>query len=311
MGWFVIGLVVLVFYVLIRSGAKMLGWVTGTRFRAYRLLATKYHGRYENRGMTDPPTVSFHYNGSTVRVGLAPQFPGQPTYPRTRVVARFARGLPFRMELAPIGRPAPAQPPKGTRIVRVGDAEFDRAFVVQANDPEMARDFLTAPVRWALASLLKLGPPGGMLVSINPERMLVQVDRNLGASVESLAVGVREALVVHDGLQTGVAARLGEGVSIVASGPARSAATRSPAPARPRFIARPAGRPTIGTAGTSSAPARSSAVRARPPCPVETLDGAEGFRIRDLAHSGVELGRVFLGGGRAMRLAQFVPARLQ
>ena len=220
MGWIVIAVVVLVFYLLIRSGVTMLGWITGSRFRAYRQLATKYHGRYENRGMSDPPTVSFHYNNSTVRVGLAPQFPGQPTYPRTRVVARFARGLPFRLELAPVGRPAPAQPPKGTRPVRVGDAEFDRSFIVQANDPEMARDFLTAPVRWALANLLKLGPPGGMLLSINPERMLVQVDRNLGASVDALASGVREALAIHDGLQTGVASRLGEGVSIVAAGPA-------------------------------------------------------------------------------------------
>ena len=223
MGWLVIALVVVIFYAMIRSGVKLLGWVTGTRFRAYRQLATKYHGRYENRGMSDPPTVSFNYNGSTVRVGLAPQFPGQPTFPRTRVVARFARGLPFRLELAPVGRPAPAQPPKGTRPVRVGDAEFDRAFIVQANDPEMARDFLTAPVRWALVNLQKLGPPGGMLLSINPERMLVQVDRNLGASVDSLAGGVREALAIHDGLQSGVASRLGEGVSIVAAGPASAA----------------------------------------------------------------------------------------
>ena len=218
--WFVLALLALISYLVIRSGVKALGWITGNRFRAYRQLATRYQGRYENRGMSDPPTVSFHYNGSTVRVGLAPQFPGQPTYPRTRVVARFARGLPFRLELAPVGRPAPAQPPKGTRPVRVGDAEFDRSFVVQANDPEMARDFLTAPVRWALANLQKLGPPGGMLLSINPERMLVQVDRNLGTSVDWLTNGVREALAIHDGLQMGVTARLGEGVSIVSAGPA-------------------------------------------------------------------------------------------
>ena len=220
MGWIFVAFVALILYAMIRGGVKALGWITGTRFRAYRLLATNYRGRYENRGMSDPPTVSFTHNGSTVRVGLAPQFPGQPTYPRTRVVARFAKGLPFRLELAPVGRPSPAQPPKGTRPVRVGDAEFDRAFIVQANDPEMARDFLTAPVRWAVANLMRLGPPGGMLVSINPERMLVQVDRNLGTSVDSLAQGVQEALTIHDGLQSGVAARLGEGVAIVAAGPA-------------------------------------------------------------------------------------------
>lgn len=220
MSWLGVGFAVLVLYFCVRGAVGALSWITGSRFRAYRQLAAHYHGRYENRGLSDPPTVSFTHEGSSVRVGLAPQVPGQPTFPRTRVVARFARGLPFRLELAPHGRPTPAQPPKGTRPVRVGDAEFDRAFSVQANDPEMARDFLTAPVRWAVGNLLRLGPPGGMLVSINPERMLVQVDRNLGLSPDALAAGVREAMAIHDGLQSGVASRLGEGVAILAAGPA-------------------------------------------------------------------------------------------
>ncbi len=219
MGWFIVALIALLLYLAIRFGVKALGWLSGSRFRAYHQLASFYAGRYENRGLSDPPTVSFSHNNSTFRVGLAPQFPGQPTYPRTRVVARFGKGLPFRLELSPYNRPSPAQPPKGTRPVRVGDADFDRTFLVQANDPEMARDFLNLPVRLALGNLLRLGPPGGMLVSINPERMLVQVDKNLGLSVDSLAHGVREALVIHDGLQSGVASRLNAGVSIVAVGP--------------------------------------------------------------------------------------------
>lgn len=218
MGWFVICVFILIAYLFVRLCARAIGAITGSRFRAYRNLAAYYHGKYENRGMTDPPTVSFTHKGAMVRVGLAPNVPGQPNIPRTRVVARFARGLPFRLELAPVGRPSPAQPPKGTRPVRVGDAEFDRGFVVQANDPEMARDFLTAPVRWAIGNLVKLGPPGGMLVSINPERLLVQVDTNLGLKPDLLAIGVREALAIHDGLQVGVAARIGEGVAIVAAG---------------------------------------------------------------------------------------------
>jgi Prokaryotic RING finger family 1 len=220
LGWLYVGLVVLILYAVIRGGVRSITWITGNRFRAYRQLATRYRGRYENRGLSDPPTVSFNHNGSTVRVGLAPQIPGQPTFPRTRVVVRFGQGLPFRLELAPYARPSPAQPPKGTRPVRVGDADFDRAFYVQANDPEMARDFLTAPVRWAVGNLQRLGPPGGMLVSINPERMLVQVDRNLGLSPDALAAGVREALTIHDGLKNGVASRMSEGVAIVAAGPA-------------------------------------------------------------------------------------------
>jgi len=69
----------------------------------------------------------------------------------------------------------------------------------------MAREFLSPAVRWSIANLERLGPPGGMLVSINPERMLVQVDRNLGQYGDGLVSAVHEALIVHDGLREGVA----------------------------------------------------------------------------------------------------------
>jgi hypothetical protein len=220
MAWVILGGLALLLYLMIRMGAVTASWLSGARYRAYRQLAARYQGKYESRGLSDPPTVSFSFNGSQVRVGLAPQIPGQATGPRTRVVARFRQGLPFRLELAPISRPAPAQAPKGTRVVRVADQEFDRGYVVQANDPEMARAFLSPQVRWAIGNLARLGPPGGMLLSINPERMLVQVDRNLGLMPDALTQAVREALVVHDGLQQGVAARLNQGISIVSAGPA-------------------------------------------------------------------------------------------
>jgi hypothetical protein len=215
-----LALIALPLYLVVRFGAGLVAWISGRRYRAYRLLASRYRGRYENRGISDPPTVSFPYNGSTVRVGLAPPVPGQPSPPRTRVVVRFGRGLPLRLELAPVARPAPPQPPKGTRPVRSGDPEFDRGFVVQANDPDMARDLLKGEIRRAVGLLQRLGPPGGMLLSINPERMLVQVDRNLATQFEPLAAAVREALLIHDGLLTGVAAKLSEGVEVIASGPA-------------------------------------------------------------------------------------------
>jgi len=216
----ILGLFALILYVMLRVGASAIAWLSGTRHRAYRQLAARYGGRYESRGFNDPPTVSLTHNGSSVRVGLAPQVPGKPQSPRTRVVARFARGLPFRLELAPLSRPAPPQPPKGTRLVRVGDLEFDRAFVVQANDMEMARAFLTPSVRWSISTLERLAPPGGLLISINPERMLVQVDRNLGQTSDGLAACVQQALEVHDGLCRGVATQIHQGISIVAAGAA-------------------------------------------------------------------------------------------
>ena len=216
----VIGLIALVLYAVVRLWAAAGSWLSGNRFRAYRMLASRYHGRYENRGLSEPPTVSFLYNGSNVRVGLAPQVPGQSLGPRTRVVARFRQGLPFRMELAPVARPTPPQPPRGTRQVRVGEPEFDYGFLVQANDPEMARSILTPTVRGAVAALQRLSPPSGMLVSINPERLLVQVDRNLAQFADALSHAVTMALTIHDGIQTGVASRVTQGIEIVSSGAA-------------------------------------------------------------------------------------------
>lgn len=212
----VIGGIVLVIYLIVRFLAKFGTWVSDKRYRGYRELARRYRGRYESRGLSDPPTVSFMHNGSTVRVGLAPTIAGQPNQiPRTRVVARFRQGIPFRLELAPVARPAPPQSPKGTRVLKLGIPEFDREFVVQANDLEMARDFLSGAIRGSLALLHRMGQTGGMLLSVNPERMLVQIDRNLGSSADALAMAVREALVVHDGLAEGVTRQLKQGISIV------------------------------------------------------------------------------------------------
>jgi hypothetical protein len=216
MTFLIVGLIVLAIYVVIRLMTNLSAWITGARFRAYRQLAARYRGRYETRGLSDPPTVSFTHNGATVRVGLAPTIQGQPgQIPRTRVVARFGHGIPFRMELAPTARPAPPQSPRATRPVMTGDREFDSGYVVRANDVEMSRDFLNPTIRSTVEGLHQLVHRGGMLVSINPERMLVQVDRNLGTNGEYLAWVVEQALMLHDSLIDAVTRRMGEGVAIV------------------------------------------------------------------------------------------------
>jgi hypothetical protein len=220
MGLVLLGLFALMLYLFIRLVAAASGWMSGMGYRPYRQLAARYGGKFERRGFNDPPTVSFNYNGSSVRVGLAPHTAGKIQPLRTRVVIKFPRGSPLRLELAPSARPAPVQLPKGTRPVRVGDLEFDRAYTVEANDVEMARATLDGPVRWSIFNLTRLGPPGGMLISVNPQRLLVQVDRNLGQSGEALAVAVQDALVIYDGLSAAVARQLGEGIDIVAAGAA-------------------------------------------------------------------------------------------
>ncbi|ODU00869.1 MAG: hypothetical protein ABS79_02665 [Planctomycetes bacterium SCN 63-9] len=213
----VVCIVLLACYFLFRFGSSSISWLTGGRFRAYRLLAERYHGRYESRGLYDPPTVSFFRQNSLVRVGLAPVPPGQRANPRTRVVARFTSGIPFRLELAPNVRQAPRQAPKGTRPVKLGISILDRDFSVRTNDTEMARDFLNPHVVSAICDLQAMVVPGGMLVSINPERLLVQVDRNLGLGVETLDRAVADALVLHDGLLVGVSRWVSAGINIVSN----------------------------------------------------------------------------------------------
>lgn len=211
-----LALIVLVFYGLVRFGSAVAAMLTGARHRAYRVLAARYGGRCESRGMVDPPTVSFMHEGSRCRVGLAPVVAGQPSPPRTRVVARFPEGLPLRLELIPVGRPAPPQTPRGTRLVRSGSAEFDRAYLIRANDPVLTEElFRTEEVRRAVENLRRLCPPGGMLLSVNPERLLVQVDRNLGQSALLLETAVKQALTVLDHLQISVRDWLSQGVEIV------------------------------------------------------------------------------------------------
>jgi hypothetical protein len=219
MGLVLLGLFALMLYCFFRLLATASGWMSEMGHRPYRQLAARYRGKFERRGFSDPPTVSFSHKGSQVRVGLAPQIGGK-AQPRTRVVIKFPRGLPLRLELAPTARPAPPQLPRGTRLVRVGDLEFDRAYVVQANDAEMARATLDGSARWSIGNLTRLGPPGGMLVSVNPQRLLVQVDRNLGQSSEGIAAAVEDALVIHDSLCQAVAQQLSEGIDIVAAGAA-------------------------------------------------------------------------------------------
>jgi hypothetical protein len=216
----ILGIVILALYLGVRFLATMAANVAGARYKAYRQLALRFGGRYENRGLSDPPTVSFQHSGAHVRVGLAPNVPGQVMVPRTRVVARFAKGLPLRLELAPSARASPPQPPKGTRVVNSGDTEFDRSYVTRANDADITREFLSPSVRWAIENLRKLAPPGGMLISVNPERLLVQVDRNLGTQTEPLCNAVALAVGILDQLVLSVQTRLTQGIAIVAAGPA-------------------------------------------------------------------------------------------
>lgn len=215
MGLLELILVLLVVYGLVRLLTAVGSWAVGSRYRAFQRLAVQYGGRCEPRGASNAPIVSFQHEGDLIRVGLAPPGPGGSVNPATRIIVRFRRAAPLRLELAPVERGLPRRAMKGTNPVRLGDREFDGGFVVQANDVDMARDALSPAARWALQGLQRLVHPGGLYVTMSPERLLVHVDRGLSENAEALFEAVAETLALRQALLAGVARRFAEGVTLL------------------------------------------------------------------------------------------------
>lgn len=215
MGLFGLILLLLVAYGFIRLLASVGSWALGARYRAFRRLADRYGGRYESRGISGAPIVSFPHDGDLIRVGLAPPGPGGSTVPATRIIVRFRRAVPLRLELAPVARGLPRRALKGTSLVRLGDREFDGGFIVHANDVDMARDALSPAARWAIHGLQRLVHPGGLYVTVSPERLLTHIDRGLSENTDALFEAVAETLRLREALLAGVAKRCAEGVTLL------------------------------------------------------------------------------------------------
>ena len=211
----ILGLIVLFIYAFIRLLASFsAGWRVPDTGPTASLPADSTAATRAGASATRPRSAS-STTGRPSGWAWLPRSPGSPSI-RGRASSRGSGGGSRSASSSPRPR-APPRPRRPRGPGRSGPASPSSTayFVVQANDPEMARDFLNPQVRWAIANLQRLVHPGGMLVSINPERLLVQIDRNLGPAPEALIQAVSESLVIHDGLQVGVSRQMTEGISIV------------------------------------------------------------------------------------------------
>ena len=224
------GGVFLFLYFVLRAASHLVNRFSERRYRAYRRLAKRYRGRYEPRGMGEPPTVGFLYNGSLVRVGLAPAARNRgQSAPRSRVVARIGRiNRSFRMEVIAASPDSLLRPPRGTRRITIGDSNFDRSFHLFANDSEIATSLFESVGRRAVENLGRLAFPAGFLISIDPERMMVQIERDMGTDDEILGRMVYESLALLDAFRASVQAKMSKGITIQEVGAASIAETGPP-----------------------------------------------------------------------------------
>ena len=142
--------------------------------------------------------------------------PVNPTrFPRTRVVARFRIGDPVSAG-AGAGKPPGAAPgPQGNPACQARRSRVRPRLRRPGQRSGNGSRLPVTAAREAIANLQRGVHAGGMLVSINPERMLVQIDRNLGLNTDALSWAVQKALVLHDGLIEGVSRRVTQGIAIV------------------------------------------------------------------------------------------------
>jgi hypothetical protein len=204
-------------------------------YSALMTLARKRQGRCESRGVSDPPIVTFHHGQALVRVGLAPALANERRPSRTRVVVRFADPQTTRLELIHKDSKQPFNPPRGTRRVDLANHpiaeryDFDPPWILAANDPELANLFLTdLQVQQALDRLLSVVPSGHhLLVTVNPERLMVQVGRPLNQNFKALDLTTTQALLLYDRLLEAIQQTQGRGVKVL-EGDAAETSNREP-----------------------------------------------------------------------------------
>jgi hypothetical protein len=139
--------------------------------RAYQRFAEARGGELHNRQLFQSPKVSFAHHGA--RALLSIYEPGDSTgLLHTQLTYTVPEGWPYRLEVFPQRRPDEgASTPNDLRI---GDDEFDRRYVIKANDAAFARDYLDGAARQALEDLRNLLGNDRILVSLNSSRLMVR-----------------------------------------------------------------------------------------------------------------------------------------
>ncbi len=136
------------------------------------------------------PSVRFRWSGHELHLSIV----DDPSGRRTGLVLKLAADPPFELDVYPqralfnlVRRLVPLQD------IVVGDAEFDRSFVVKGSDPERVIELFSAGVRTALLALAGLGEGGFATVYTTLKAVVVAVEGRVEEleKLETLAAHAR------------------------------------------------------------------------------------------------------------------------
>lgn len=108
-------------------------------------------------------------------------------------VARLRRPGPTRLRLLPEAGWRRVRKFLGAQDLQLGDSRFDRAFVVQGENPEATRRFLDPALRQALVQLNGIEP---VSVDVGPGEIVLRTRQQFLRSPEGLSRFASEALAV-------------------------------------------------------------------------------------------------------------------
>ena len=155
--------------------------------QAMKLTARRLQGRYHPGGFIRSQEVEWTLEGVSCR--LAARSDG--AYSPGSVTVRFQRPCAARLRLAPESAWWKVRKFFGAADFRIGDPDFDRDFVIQADNGAWARRVLTREVR-ALALRLDLIQSFGL--DLGPAGMSIRTGNSISEVPERLVLFVREAL---------------------------------------------------------------------------------------------------------------------
>lgn len=166
---------------------------------AYRRIAARLGGEFHDYAFQGMPKVTFRYKHARAMLTIY-QAGTEPKTLFTQLTLLVPEGFDHRLEVYRQLFSDDEIRQKGIEDVLIGDAGFDPRYIIKTDSETYARSVLDARRREIVEGLRAMGAKDYLLISINPERMLVRKTPIL-ASPEDLRFFVEMCCEFYDAVE--------------------------------------------------------------------------------------------------------------